>query len=463
MPDNLRHAQYDSLGAQIDDPNRLIAPLGSDPTFGLVGAGDMAASLTSLSRLNDPIVLGATTLISNDATIGVGGWGIENGGTLSTESSDVRVTGRPVLRVGGGATGGAVNNVIRRKIAALAVTGKFELWIKFPILSTGSINVSFGYSSDIPGTDPPTGSATNRRTFLFQPNQNKNGQWQCLTVLRDGTAAQNPDADPWTVVAAPDAALCNQIQLNFSFDAAIPDAERYVLIDTIGFGSVAIPQFILWWDDTSSVTHETLLLPVLNNYGFKAAFTCDTVLLAANRRKLDRLYTEQHDIVNEGRNHTNYSTYPAQLSIDFPLSVTAMREAGYLRALNCFGAPQNSITKTGAEYLKNLGVRLIRGSERIHTPATSRGADTCITMGASSVDQITSANWITLIDNAIANQESTIFLGHRPVTGVPAAQETNIDVIDVVLAYLATKCAAGLCRVVTPSSFIRKYLAMTAR
>lgn len=428
------------------------------PSWGQDASGNLSL-IGPDGNIYDPRIKTAKSRIIAGASNGInvaGGWSNATGAggpTLTVETENVRVPGRPVLRLAAGPTGTAVYTTTRIKLPAMPIYGEFELWYYVPDYTGGNLNAVLIYSSDTPAADPPTASPSNRRTLSLPVGTQQKGRWNCVRINVAATAAQSPTGATWADTGTPDNNEIEYLELVTNCQAAVPDGVRYVLFDVVAIGGGSTP-IIMLGNDGNQASILSTAVPYLKQYGMRGYNAFDADLLAANRSQKDQIYDAGWDLITQGLNHTDYGADPAQLVIDLPTALGYMAAAGYARGSDCFCYPLNSATFGTSETLLENGIVAARESNNTQLVVSNLGRQEIIGCGSYDCGQKTSANMQAVVETAKLHGTSMWMYWHDLVASAGTSTETTISEWQSFIQYLAVEQAAGRVIVATPTEFI---------
>lgn len=438
-------AQYSSDGGNLIRPNGTIASF-------ITGTG-----VGQFRRRPGMVALAAT------ASTSAGGWFVDSGATLSLVPSTVSASGFAVRVTCPNTTGVLVT--LRRKIVIAnpnTMSGKIEFGSYVPPNVGAGFTINIVASSDTPAADPPTVTASNRASFLWQPSQVRTGFEQVFGVNLTAPNGQTPDlSTPQNVsmTGTPDLYNIHQIQIGINFPGGA-GADMYCDIGDISFGANSTPMVMLGWDGGGEYpSHHQYIVPLLEEFNMRATFSPQGQIIDACSLELLRMYAAGHDISNEGLNHTDYSVNPSTLLADFAATRAKLNGYGMTRASNIATMPRNAILSgytsggAGAKDLLSAGYIGIRASNKwtIPTPATGHGTGL---YGAYGYDQQNATQIDQFIQSLILLGESGLLLGHDLVaSGTPGSLQITLSTLTSVLESLANYRAQGLINICTMSEF----------
>lgn len=390
-----------------------------------------------------------------------GGWSNAGGLTSSLEVVNVRRPGVPVAKFLLPA-GGAVDQVgtKRIKIPPTAwVNGVIDLQIYIPWASAGSFYMGLTVSSDTPAADPPTANPTNRRFMNISPDFITKGKWTSLRINRDGKIFTNgiPNGTAWVDVGTVDLNEIEYLGVLLGCTIAVPDAERYVLLDTVAINGYRKPFVIIGADGFGTSSHSSYLRSALSSRGFNGYIAGDGDLAAGASSFLTSWYEDGNDVISEGMNHTGYSANPSLLSGDYDTARGILDGLGFTRASKWFMYPVGGISAATIAILDGKGVTAARASFHPQVVISELGNTDFTHIGSYGSDQKSSAQMIAYVDDVIRCGTGMMIFGHDFVTSASISTETTIASFDTFLDYVKTKRDAGLIDVITPQQFLDRY------
>ena len=405
----------------------------------------------------------ATVIATGADGIGTtGGWGVSTG-TLSLETSNVRVPGRNVLKIL--ANAGAADQVVAayHKTATSTLSGNIEMWVWLPPISAGSRSLILTYSSDTPASDPPTSAPTNRRFMTIAPDVLPTSGWFCMQIHRDGklySTGGAPLGTAWGSSGAPDINTIKQIRIILSTTSPMPDAERYMLVDQVAINGRGRPCFMLGFDGTYS-SHTSVALPLFSARNFKGYNAVDGDAAAGATAVLDVLNAAGWDIISQGIGHTNYVSNPTNLAADIVSARATLQGLGYTRALDIFAYPSNARNAAADVVAAANGIRMGAALTLPHMPASSLGKPNLVgqagRFGLDGAGKTFATDWKPWIDESVLSGKSLMFLTHDLVTTASSGTETTIAQYTALLDYIATLRDAGTVDVLTPSQYLTRF------
>jgi hypothetical protein len=350
--------------------------------------------------------------------------------SLSPNQYGVMATTR-VTNIAGGTTDayGTLRSVVA--MDALGVNGKFEIPVYIPLNIGNGAQIDIYLSSDVPGSNPPTVTATNNIKFSFPQSQFKKGQWQILSIHPNATTSttSNPiDPINWVTTGTVDTSNIKQIQVYTYIPGSGTD--KYVDIGNISFGGTSTPYLMIGFDGAGQdLTHINTVLPTLRKYGMSACFSIQGQNIPVAGNTIITLVAAGMEVSNEGLNHTNYNTSPATL-----LSDVATASANY-DALSLgvgmyqqiFTAPQNSLSPSQITSLQTAGFNFIRAGNRTYTPTSSLGVEPIAPIGQFPTSAMTSTQLIAALDAMELHGESCLVLFHS-IPNIASGTATGTDV-----------------------------------
>lgn len=332
--------------------------------------------------------------------------------------------------------------------------GQFGIWIYTD--NPTVTNITLRLASDGTGT-------TDRYDFSWGPTSFKFG-WNCITVNVQGTALTNPGGASWTVLGSMTLdSIVNFVQIQVALSNNAP-----VWLDSLYYGERNRPKIMIGFDDAADSSKNTIALPLLNSYGFKAYLAGDGDVFAANQTNLNALYSAGWDIIQSGIGHISYGTSSstaALLALDFNTAQSIMSSLNYFRNMQMFAYPLSSQNSDTQKILTSKRILLARAANRPSIPVTPYSTLSDFNyIGSVDMGGKTLATMQSKIDTAILYGESLITYVHQLipyVSGVRPPANTlqwYSDDFDSWLAYIKQKERLGLLDVVTPTEFILSFL-----
>lgn len=219
-----------------------------DRIDGLAAAGDPVARTTlgayaRSRRTNEQMIATRSRIIANStaAFFSAGGWNYGGPLSRSTVQNNARRAGTSVLRMDSSATALSSNSCrIYCKVPAVAVTDTITVWVYLPELSAGNATVNIYLSSDTPAADPPTARPSNYLKMSTVAGDIVYGCWTPITIHKTGKLYNQatPNGTAWATTGIPNASEIEYIEIEYSHDASVISAERYMLFDTVEINPV---------------------------------------------------------------------------------------------------------------------------------------------------------------------------------------------------------------------------------
>jgi len=387
------------------------------------------------------------------------GWGVSNA-TLTIDTANSRVAGRPVLKIDATGTSGEVITDIRKAIPAIALTGKFENWIKLPNYQPTNIELYFGFSATAPSADPPTSAPSGNRQIFSNISELAKDSWTCLTYLA-GTGSKrystgNFAGRSWLSDEALPSTV-RYVEYKIIWKASHPSAQRIAYLDCMAINGYTKPMLMIGFDGLYD-SNVSWALPVLREIGV-AGYNggSGNGIVGAGLNNANILYANGWDIIHQAQRSADYGVNQTNLASDIDSAVSQLAGAGFTRALKCFTYPFNSRSSASDAILASKGI-LLAGSTNGAATAQSQLGCPLMTIGRYPTDLgNTAVNMQAMVDNLIAEGSHGMWFGHDLVATVTNNTiQTDRAQWSTAMNYVADKYYAGLIDIVTPSEFLNR-------
>jgi len=167
---------------------------------------------------------------------------------MTIDSGFVRRPGFSTLKIDASVLSptGAYYRTFRKAVAAVALTGVYEMWVWIPVTTAGGHSFVVKAGSDTPA-DPPIATPTNLVQQMFTNDKFQSGYWTCLYWHPSGKLYTNaaPNGVAPSTTGTPDLGSIKEIEFDWSINTATPAAERYMYLDIVAFNGEAKPKVII--------------------------------------------------------------------------------------------------------------------------------------------------------------------------------------------------------------------------
>lgn len=421
---------------------------------------------TRSHRTNEQAIATRSRIIANSTTafFSAGGWNYGGPMSRAITTTNPRRPGTSVLRMDSGATALTSNSFrIYCKVPAVAVTDTITVWVYLPELSAGNATVNIYLSSDTPAADPPTARPSNYLKMSTVSGDIVYGCWTPITIHKTGKLYSQavPNGTSWVTTGTPNASEIEYIEIEYSHDASVISAERYMVLDTVEVNGKAKPLVMLGFDgvpDASAAVDGGAMLgktrALFEKYGLLGYIANDGNNVASQYAECAPLYAQGWDMISQGMGHRNYQNEPQYLSAEFDQAAAIYQSYGFTRSLDCFAYPFNARSLATDAVLAAKGVKHARAFRRPAMTVSSTGSHPMLAVGSYDAGQKTSAQMIAWLDDAISTGQHMNMYTHIMRSSASTSVETTFSEYATFMAYLADKHYSGACEVVTPSMFV---------
>ena len=450
----------------------------SDPIAQGMAANAQTTATTAITKatgaqsdINDNMIVTRSQILAqgNNPVNNTNGWRPNDGtpGTGTVPSIDCSTVRRTTLsgfgycttKLDSTGTTGALYKSVRIAFPETTCTGPIGLWAYSPAATNG-VTVILEWSSDTPSSNPPTADATNMWSLPFVSDGWLPGAWTKLEVSGPTGKIFGPDYPAGispTVVGSPTAGTIKQAEIIISYSSSVPAAQRIVWLDDLECGGKAKPMVVVGFDSGNNGSIGTIL-PIMDQYNFPGYTSSDGNVVASGiaSTSIQQFRSRGWDVVSQGMNHTDYGANPAQLLIDWPLSVAQFQQYG-LPLNNMINYPYGSRNATTDANAASLGIKCARSSGgNGYIPYNVTGTYSPLTLPPLDIDNQTTANFQAEVSEAEARGASILFYGHN--VGGTTGSSTNTTLADFTadMAFLNAEQQAGRIEVVSESTLCRR-------
>lgn len=392
---------------------------------------------------------------SQDGLSVAGGWSITNG-TLSAVTDDLPHSNSTQAVKALWAGGGTMS--VMHKIPSTVLSGKAEILVKFPKVSSGSAYWYYKWSATAPAADPPTTAPVNTRSINISSSERADGVWTKLSFdprSNRYSTGQPTGGRAWTSTEAlPSNIQYLEIACDFS---STPVAESYILIDHVAINGSTRPMVVLGFDGFYSSIASSAL-PLFQKYGLKGYNSSSGNHISSNQATCDALYDAGWDLIQQAQRTGNYGTDAngGSLAVDVASAKTQFIANGYTRGADIFIYPYNSRSPSTDAILESNGFKCAVSQNGV-SPVSQLKSGSFLSLGRLSINGQTSAQMQAQLDAAILEGSHAWFYGHNLVgTITDASTQTLTSEFTTFMAYVADKHFAGTIDVVTPSEFLSR-------
>ncbi len=411
------------------------------------------------------------TVIATGADgIGVAdGWSV-SGGTLSTVVDPSR-PGRTILRVTGAPGAASGLAYARRKINAVPLTGKFEAVVKAPQVSVGVAAFWLGFSSAVPGANPPAAAPANNTQMYCDNSEMAMGQWTCVTAhpSQPRYTTGRPSGRTWGRTEAMPSVV-NYLELIVQWDASVPDAERVLDIDEVRVNGYAKPCVVYTFDGAGAYANiNSYVLPLFKSLGLVGVISGSASTMQANKARIDELYAAGWDVVHQAlRSTNNYASNSRDLWADIERAKAIMKANGWTRdGMDVLMTmPSNARNAATDAIAADRGIQMVGATGGLigHSPLPMPGK---LGIGRISLNGATANSGIgglasnanAALDAAILEGSSAVYFAHDVPAAISSPNETTQmtqSEFSAHVTYAASRIAAGFCENVTLSELNRR-------
>lgn len=437
-PDDIYHngEWYSRSGAPVSGAWTLKAPYRAGSTLGTVIADG-----------------------STGASGGAGSWAVIGGSGTATVVTDSARPGRNIIRLTGVTGAGTVK--IARKITSTALTGKITWMIKANKPSAGAIRCYLKFSATAPSADPPTSAPAGLRIMDHADYEFPVGIWAPVSDHPSSNSFNtgNNNGRAWgSTEALP--SVIQYVEMEYQYDASVPDADKYVDIDFIEVNAYQKPMVVIGFDGGGGYANiNSFALPLFRAAGVSGYMSGSAATMQTNAARCNELYVAGWDLVTQAlRSTSNYATTPKDFYNDLAAAQTIMVANGWTRAgmEKVLTYPSNARSATTDSIAASLDIQLAGATGGLYCTSKLPSAG-LLGVGRLSLNGVTAAQAQAMLDSAILGGSHLWYFGHDLVTSITDSTTQMLQSeFSTFLAYAVTKHQAGLIEIVTPTEMSKR-------
>ena len=384
-----------------------------------------------------------------------GGWAALNG-SLSTVTDDL--PSADVTSVVKCLWSGSGTMSLVHKIPSTTLSGKFEILVKFPKLTTGTAFWYFRWSAVAPAADPPTVAPASVRGININAVERADGVWTKLSFdprSNRFTTGGNAAGRAWSSTEALPSVV-QYLEIACDWTSPAPE-EAFILVDHVAINGATKPMVVLGFDGFYA-SQASIALPLFQKYGLKGYGSSSGNNIAGALSTCQSLYNAGWDLISQAQRTGNYGTDTngGSLAADLITARAQFDSAGFTRAKNIFTYPFNSRSPATDAILLAAGYEMAIATNGI-TPISQLRSGSMLALGRLSINNVTAANMQAALDAVILEGSHVWMYGHNLVGSVTdTSTQTLTSEFTTFMAYLADKHFAGTVEVVTPSEFLAR-------
>lgn len=446
----------------VDGDEYFTRPVGITPSGASVAPD--GSSVSGDATLKAPYRSGSTlgTVIA-DGSAGISGaagsWAILGGsGTLSIVADTAR-PGRSIVRLTGVTGAGTVK--VGKKITSTSLTGKITWHIKANKPSAGAIRCYLKFSAAAPAADPPTASAANLRIMDHADYEFPVGIWAPVSDHPSSNSYNTGNANgrAWgSVETLP--SVIQYVEMEYQYDASVPDAEKYVDIDFIEVNAFQKPMVCIGFDGAGAYPNiNSFALPLFQAAGVKGYMSGSAATMQTNAARCNELYAAGWDLPTQAlRSTSNYANTPKDFYNDLVAAKAIMVANGWTRPYmdRVITYPSNSRSATTDSIAASVGIQLAGATGGLYCTSKLPSLG-LLGVGRLSLNGVTAAQAQAALDSAILGGSHLMYFGHDLVASITDSTTQMLQSeFATFFAYAVAKHNAGLIELVTPTEMLKR-------